>query len=190
MTLVEQTYTKVPRAELVDALRERDGAVCGYPGCRESLDFNVGQGPLEVTIDHWIPQYFGKNNGWTMDQIWDLDNLKLMHKKCNAKKGDLIPNEDGTLPPKPQSTFKFRRQKRANRPDGPCDVCDNGHNLGVNEVCAQCGCNAQNFPRYAKAKASECDHEIFWCAWCSIGVIDRPSAIGLAMRQGESGEWD
>src|SRR5687767_3100328 len=89
---------KVPRAQLVADLRTRDGATCQYPGCHESLDFSVVEGPNEVTIDHWIPQYYGKANGWTIEEIWDLSNLKLMHKKCNAKKGDRIPNEDGTLP--------------------------------------------------------------------------------------------
>jgi hypothetical protein len=158
-----------------------------HPDCTGTIDFSVTEGPLEVTIDHWIPQYFGKTNGWTMDQIWDMSNLKLMHKKCNAKKGDLIPNEDGTLPPKPKSTFRFRRDKRATRV-GICDACNNGHNLGPDEICASCGGNAQAFPRWAKVKAHECDHELMWCWACSIGVIERPSSIGIAMRQGDSTE--
>lgn len=183
-----QAETKTPRPEIVASLRARDGDMCQHPNCREQLNFSVTDGPLEVTIDHWMPQYWGKANGWTPTEIWDLSNLKLMHKKCNAKKGDLIPNADGSLPAKPMSSFRFRRQKRANRPDEPCTTCDNGHNLGIGEVCAQCGCDAQRFPRHAKVKASECDHEIFWCWACSIGVIERPSSIGIAMRQADSDE--
>lgn len=186
-TTNSQTYTKIPRAELVERLRYRDGEKCMHPDCKSYLDFDVTEGPLEVTIDHWMPQCYGKANGWTMDQIWALDNLRLMHKKCNAKKGDLLPNEDGTLPKKPQSKFRFRREKRAGRPE-LCTACDNGHNLAIDEVCASCGCNAQRFPRWAKVKAHECDHEMFWCWACSIGITERTSTIGAAMRQADSNE--
>lgn len=191
MTETLEEYVKVPRAELVAQMRTRDGDRCMHPDCGRELDFSVTEGPAEVTIDHWMPQYFGKAEGWTMAEIWDVSNLKLMHKRCNAKKGDLIPNEDGTLPPKPQSTFRFRRQKRAGRPE-QCEQCDNGHNLGPDEMCASCGCNAQRFPRWAKVKTQDCDHELLWCIWCSIGVIERPNSIGIAMRQADSdelGEW-
>lgn len=180
-------YNKVPRAELVAAMRKRDGDTCQHPDCGRVIDFTVTEGPSEPTIDHWIPQWFGKSEGWSIDEIWDLSNLKMMHKKCNAKKGDLLPNEDGTLPEKPKSTFRFRRQKRAGRPD-MCDQCDNGHNLATDEICANCGCNAQRFPRWAKVAVPDCDHELLWCWACSIGVIERPSSIGIAMRQGDSSE--
>lgn len=183
-----QTYTKVPRAELVASLRVRDGGTCQYPDCGQSLDFDIIEGPWEPTIDHWIPQWRGKENGWTIDEIWDLSNLKLMHKRCNAKKGDLIPNEDGTLPEKKTSTFRFRRQKRANRPDGPCVVCDNGHNLAADEVCAQCGMNAQRFPRWAHVKFYECDHAAFWCWVCSITPNMRMGATEMLIIGGEGGE--
>lgn len=184
-------HQKIPRAELVAALRERDGDVCAYPDCNERLNFGVKDGPKEVTIDHWYPQYAGKADGWTMDQIWALSNLKLMHKKCNAKKGDRIPNEDGTLPEKVAKTFRYRRDKRATRPE-MCVSCNNGHDLAVDEICASCGSDAQRFPRWAKVKTQDCDHELLWCIWCSIGVIERPSSVGIAMRQSDSdelGEW-
>lgn len=187
-----ETYTKVPRAELVRQLRERDGDSCMHPDCGRKLDFSVKDGPAEVTIDHHIPQYFGKSEGWSMEEIWALSNLRLFHKKCNAKKGDLIPNDDGTLPAKPQSTFRFRRQKRADRSE-MCKSCDNGHNLAADEICASCGMTAQRFPRWAKVRAPECDHELFWCWACSIGIVERPSTIGIAMRQADStelGEYD
>src|SRR5690349_17685896 len=89
---IESDYIKVPRAELVADLRERDGDTCQHPDCGRPIDFSITEGPLENTIDHWMPQHYGKSEGWTLAEIWDLSNLKLMHKKCNAKKGDLIPN--------------------------------------------------------------------------------------------------
>jgi len=180
-------HIKIPRHELVASLRERDGDMCAHPDCGRPLDYAIKEGSLEVTIDHWYPQYAGKAEGWTMEEIWSLDNLRLMHKKCNAKKGDLIPNADGTLPEKVTKTFRYRRDKRASRPE-LCTACDNGHNLAADEVCASCGCDAQRFPRWAKVKTQECDHELFWCIWCSIGVIERPTSIAIAMRQGDSDE--
>lgn len=177
--------TKKTRAELVDELIQRDGLVCKYPGDEHSLSFN-STGKDEITIDHFMPQYWCKNNNWTQEEIWDLSNLKLMCKKHNAKKGDLIPNDDGTLPEKVTRKFRYRRDKRAGRPDY-CDQCDNGHNLLIGEYCASCGCDAQRFPRWAKVRVPECDHELSWCWACSIGVIERAPAFETAMRQGMSG---
>jgi hypothetical protein len=182
---------KVPRSELVALLVERDGLICQYPGDEHELDLSVVEGPREPTIDHWFPQWYGKENGWTSEQVWGLANLKLMCKAHNAKKGDRIPNEDGTLPVRVTRTFKFRRQKRAERAE-ICTTCDAGRKLGPSEVCASCssGPMPERFPRWAKARSSECDHELFWCAWCSIGIIPRVPAVDAAVAQGESGEWD
>lgn len=188
-TLAEaESHRKTPRAELVAALIERDGMVCMFPGCETELDFTITEGSQEVTIDHHYPQWYGKENHWTWDEIWALDNLRLMHKKCNAKKGDRIPNADGTLPERVTRTFKYRRQKRAGRPE-LCVECDNGHNLFVGEICANCGCNAKRFPKSAKVRYSECDHEILWCWVCSITPEMRPPSYATAVLQGESGEW-
>jgi hypothetical protein len=162
--------------------------MCQHPDCSQELDFEIIDGPLEVTIDHWMPQWWGKEQGWSPEKIWAVKNLKLMHKKCNAKKGDLIPNPDGTLPKKVVSNFKFRRQKRAGRPE-LCTECNNGHNLFAGEICANCGCNAQRFPLAAKVRFSECDHELMWCWLCSITPEMRPASVDIAVRQGESGEW-
>lgn len=180
---------KLSRQEIVDALRARDGDICQYPDCGMSLDFSIetDDDPRFVTVDHWIPQHHGKANNWTYEQIWDLSNLKLMHKKCNAKKGDRVPNELGELPEKKVRKFRYRRDKRAGRPE-LCVECDNGHNLFANEICGSCGCDAQRFPRWAKVKASECSHDITWCWACSIGIVERESSIGTAMRQADSDE--
>lgn len=190
-SIESRSHTKVPRAEQVAALIERDGVNCQFPSCNLELDLDIESGPMETTIDHWIPQHYGKANGWTYEEIWDLSNLKLMHKKCNAKKGDRIPNEDGSIPERNTRTFKYRRDKRASRPDF-CDQCNNGHELLIGEICASCGCDAQRFPRSAKVRYDECDHEILWCWVCSITPEMRPASIGTAMRQGDSdelGEW-
>ena len=187
-TVISTQPTKVPRDVLVARLRRRDGDFCQYPGCDKPLDFTLKAGPNEVTIDHWMPQFYGKANDWTSEEIWDLSNLKLMHKKCNAAKGDRIPNEDGTLPPRPVKTFRYRRDKRATRSD-MCEICDNGHALAVDEVCGSCGANAKRYPRWAKVPFPECDHELFWCWVCSITPEMRPSSIAVAMRQGSSDEF-
>jgi 5-methylcytosine-specific restriction endonuclease McrA len=196
MTAIEtestvEFYPKINRSETIADLRKRDGDNCMYPDCGDPLDLEAKDGPLETTIDHWIPQYWCKEQGWTYQQIWDIDNLKLMHKRCNAKKGDRVPDENGILPERVVKKFRYRRDKRAERPEA-CTACDNGHNLLHDEVCASCGSDAKRYPRWAKVPLKDCDHEIFWCIWCSIGDIQRKSSIGTAMRQADSdelGEW-
>lgn len=178
---------RLTRDEIVEAIIARDGTRCAHPEANHELDFDATEGPSEVTIDHWIPQWYGRENDWTMDEIWDLDNLKLMCKKHNAKKGDLLPNPDGTLPEKATKTFRYRRQKRAGRPE-LCVECDNGHNLFVDEICANCGCNTQRFPRWAKVRAPECSHDITWCWACSIGIIERKGALEMILLGGEGGD--
>lgn len=191
-----QIAIKLTRQEMLDALQQRDGDTCQFPDCAGELDFSIDytsldsddpRRKLEPTIDHWIPQHFGKSEGWSYEEIWDLSNLKLMHKKCNAKKGDRIPNEDGTLPERIVRKFRYRRDKRAGRAEA-CVACDNGHNLFAGEICASCGCDAQRFPRSAKVRFNECDHEILWCWSCSITPEMRQPAHVSAMRQAEAGE--
>ncbi len=187
--LTDQKPQKLQRVELVRQLRKRDGDTCQYPGCGTVLDFSIKDGPKEATIDHYIPQHWCKVNGWTYDQIWDLSNLKLMHKKCNAKKGDSLPNKDGTLPTRVERKFRYRRDKRAQRAE-ICTSCNAGRDLGPDEICASCssGPMPERFPRWAKVSSADCDHEAFWCWACSIGIIERPSSIGTAMRQADSDE--
>lgn len=183
-----RSHTKVPRSEQVAALVERDGVMCQFPDCDLELNFELtGDNDMSTTIDHWMPQWYGKSEGWTYDQIWDLSNLKLMHKKCNARKGERIPNDDGTLPKRKTRTFRYKRDKRAGRPE-ECSDCQNGHALEHNEVCGSCGTFGKFFNRDAKVKYSDCDHEILWCWICSITPDMRPSSIGIAMRQADTDE--
>lgn len=180
------------RTSTIEALRARDGSTCQYPGCGRELDFSIvdENDPGVVTIDHWMPKAEALLMGWTWDQIQDMKNLKLMEKRCNAKKGSLIPNEDGTLPERPaKRKFRYRRQKRAQRPE-ICTSCNAGRNLGPDEVCASCssGPQPERFPRWAKVSFTECDHELFWCWSCSIGITPRASAEQMIYIQGEGGE--
>ena len=188
-TVESQSFSKTPRVELVAALRQRDGDVCLHPDCGQPLDFSITDGPLEPTIDHWIPQWRGKANGWTMDKIWDLDNLKLMHKRCNAKKGDLVPNEDGTLPAKKTSTFRFRREKRAQRPE-ICTACNAGRELGMDEWCNACGSGPQpaRYPKWRQMSPKDCDHDLFFCSSCFLGFVPRRSALNALITGGEGYE--
>lgn len=167
------------RIEIVALLRKRDGDSCQYPGCEKPVDFTPGgEGRMSATIDHWMPQYWCKEQGWTDDQIWDVSNLKIMHKGCNAAKGGRIPNEDGTLPPKRESRFKYRSQKRAGRA-ALCTLCESGRLLLIDETCPDCGSGPQPaFPSAYQLPANECPHEGPWsCFACMVGIVDRKPAF-------------
>jgi len=154
------TRTIMTRAERIELLTARDGFNCFLCGgeFKEEVD---------ITFDHWIPQSRGGS--------WDIDNLRLAHKRCNALKGDIMPNEDGTLPKRVRvSTFKSKAQKRSERPD-LCQKCENGRSLGPQESCDVCksGPMPERWPRWAKTDAKSCDHADFWCWACGSGVIER-----------------
>lgn len=179
---------KVPRSELVRQLVARDGLECQFPGANHILDLNITEGPLEPTIDHHIPQWYGKENGWTQEQIWDLSNLKLMCKAHNAKKGERVPNEDGSLPPRVESTFKFRRQKRAQRPE-ICTSCKSGRLLGPNEWCNACGSgpNPGRYPKWRQMSVRDCDHDLFYCVSCTIWFPEQRRSVIDALITGGNG---
>lgn len=169
--------TKLSRTEIVTLLIERDGLACQYPGCDEILDLN-DVGPKEVTIDHSEPISWCRENGWTEDEIWDLSNLKLFSKKCNARKSNIRYLPDGTLPEPKGSRFRLRRQKRAERPD-TCDTCMNGRILLIGEECPVCFSGPQpSYPTAYQCKSSECPHSGPWSCWaCMIGIAEREPAI-------------
>ena len=169
------------REQVVVALRARDGDVCMHPDCGRPLDFDLigTDSKLAPTIDHWMPQAWCYENGWTRDEVWDISNLKFMHKACNAKKGSLIPNEDGTLPARKVREFRYRRDKRANRPV-VCEACNSGRWLGIDEICTVCGNSAQPmpFPAAHVLKPNDCPHEGPWsCFACVLGIVPRVPAI-------------
>jgi hypothetical protein len=50
----------------------------------------VGENEVVMTIDHWIPKSFLRNNGlkWNI-----IDNLAIMCEKCNKFKSDMLPGD-------------------------------------------------------------------------------------------------
>ena len=157
MTLV------MTREERIEALVEKWGPNCFSCG-------NEFKEEVDITFDHWIPQCAGGT--------WDIENLRLMHKRCNALKGDLIPVDDVTVPKRPEKPLASRSITRAARPE-VCEICDSGRKVGYGENCGACGSGPmpEVFPQFAKVKANECDHDLFWCWACSIGIHPRKAAI-------------
>lgn len=175
--------TEFSREGALTKLIERDGLVCRFPGCdREEFDV---EGDFSLTIDHWMPQSYGRANGWTHEQIWDISNLRILHRKCNALKGDRIPNEDGTLPPRPID-LRPSHQRRADR-SGRVDVCEtcmSGRLLLEGEECYDCGSGPQpsTMPKYLQVTPKECSHG--WgenpelhCWLCFVGHVERRPAM-------------
>lgn len=163
------------REERVVFLRERDGDFCMHPDCDKTLDFTINPnkdpGPFAVTIDHWMPQVHGGGH--------EYENLKLMHRRCNQLKGDMIPHEDGTLPARTPKTFRRRVEKRADRPD-LCTTCKSGRLLGYQETCEDCGSGPQPSaaPTLYQLRPKECPHSGPWHCWmCFLGMIQREPAF-------------
>lgn len=171
------------REGALDVLIERDGLVCQYPGCdRKGFDID---GAFELTIDHYMPQSKAREMGWSEDRIWHTDNLKIMHRKCNALKGDRIPNEDGSLPPRPED-LRPVHQRRADKTGRVpvCETCMSGRLLLFGEECPDCGSGPQpsTLPKYLQVSPKECSHgwgknpELI-CWMCNLGFIKRRPAI-------------
>ena len=158
------------REDRIASLLQRDGDFCMHPDCGKR--FKLGD---DVTIDHWQPLAFGGG--------WELENLRLMHRKCNQLKGDMIPNPDGTLPKRTPSTFRRRSEKRADRND-VCDTCMSGRILLVGEECPDCGSGPQpaSAPTAYQLRPKECPHAGPWHCWmCYLGMIPRQAAFVTAL---------
>ena len=143
-------------------VRSRDGSSCAI--CHKEFKSNS-----EITLDHWIPKSAGGTD--------DTSNLRLAHKKCNSWKGDRIPNEDGTIPPRPpRISYQNRKQRRQAILESFCTDCYDGRLLLEGENCPYCGVPAgpEDWPHWAKRPANKCDHTApEWCWACSIGIVDR-----------------
>jgi 5-methylcytosine-specific restriction endonuclease McrA len=171
---------KMTRPEMYAALAGRDGPdcfLCKKPFVLNDEGTHITPGQ-EKTIDHWYPQSFLFAQGKSYEEVWALENLRLAHKSCNAKKGDLVPVDDVTVPTRTAKVPTTRAYKRGVRPV-ICTNCNSGRDLGPDELCGVCGSGPMpsQFPQFAKAKANECDHEMFWCWLCSIGIVPRKAAI-------------
>ena len=187
-----QLAPKAQRERTIAFLRARDGDTCQYPGCKEVLDFTIldDNDPFCVTIDHWMPKWWCMQNGWSYEQMWDMTNLRLMTKHCNARKGDLIPNEDGTLPEKASKRkFRYRRDKRAQRPE-ICTACNAGRNLDQDEWCNACGSGPQPLraPKWRQMSPKDCDHDAFFCSNCFLFPEIRRSALDTLITGGDAYE--
>lgn len=151
------------RGEILEYIAERDGPDC-YLCEKPFTDHN------RATIDHVKPL----SKGGT----WDIDNLKLAHKKCNIEKGDR-EFVNGVLEERPRKIGL--REKRANKQailEAFCELCYDGRLLQPEEVCPECDREAVAFPWSTKLEPSRCPHEgIWWCWACSIGIYERTPAI-------------
>lgn len=149
---------QLSRTETVRVLLVRDGNLCAFPGCGKVMDKDN-----QPTVDHWVPKAWGRANGWTEARIEALDNKKLMCKPCNAKKGHVLPNPDGTLPLRNSPA----RLPKVERPE-ICDTCYSGRILMPGEECPDCGSGPQpeRWPTSLQRRPKECDHSTFHCFMC------------------------
>ena len=162
------------RAAAIEYLKERDGEKCQFPDCK--LPFDSGKHAL--TIDHIYPQSKAREDGWTFEKIWSYENLQLMGKSCNARKGNLLYDENGNLP---LTERRVRVDKSQRRP--PCGLCEDGRLLFENEICGLCGSlpGPPGFPKYLQRTPKECEHgwgvnpEEF-CWLCNLGFVERKPA--------------
>lgn len=165
---------KLTRDEIIDRVLVRDGDLCYHPNCHKPFKQIDGKIDREdVTIDHWMPQAHGGT--------WALENLRLMHKPCNASKGDMIPLSATELPEKIRGANHAQRRATKSARVEVCERCQSGRSLGPGELCDVCGSGPmpERYPRWAKVPVKDCDHDDFWCWMCSIGLIERaPVDIG------------
>lgn len=143
--------TRLLREEILEILRVRDGWVCFHPHCQ--LEFTEED---EVTIDHWLPLSAGGT--------WDVENLRLMHRVCNAHKSDTIPNGD-ELPAKER-----RNQHKIVQRPTICTTCNSGRKIYPGGECEDCGSGPQppKTPRTLTVHPKECDHDVYTCFMCHV----------------------
>jgi 5-methylcytosine-specific restriction endonuclease McrA len=152
------------RQEIIKRLSRRDGYVCQFPECDRPL---TDDGKHMVTLDHKYPQYLAKQDGWTHEEINSLDNLQLMGKDCNARKGHHLPDENGMFP------VKVREKSIVVERPALCETCYSGRILNLGEVCPDClsGPQPARWPGSLQRKPKECDHSTYHCWRC---VVDDP----------------
>ena len=160
--------TKLSRAEMMQAIIERDGPFCRVPGCRNPEKFTELD---PMTIEHVQP----KARGGTAD----LDNLEIAHQKCNQWKGDRVYiglDEQGERVLE-EIPYREPKSKVIKRP--PCPKCMEGRSLSAGQECPVCGSGPQplKYPRYMQRKPTECDHSEHHCWMCFLGFIERESVF-------------
>jgi|SRR6478752_2580094 len=168
----------ISRSEAMQLLIKRDGAWCRYPDCKTPHVFTAKN---PKTLDHYIARANGGSD--------DLSNLVIMHQKCNNMKGDRewVEDEEGNLILEPLRT-KEKVAKVPKRP--PTECCNEGHDLSEGQICDVCGSLPQpyTFPKWAQADPKECDHSVFHCKWCVIGIYPRTPASQEALVEYDGAE--
>jgi hypothetical protein len=164
-TLIRENYK--PRGEIIQLVTERDGYGCYL--CPEP--FSEERAGMELTLDHVLPL----SRGGT----WDVENIKLAHRRCNQEKADRVFLDDGTL--EPRSARLGYRERKANKEQillEFCDLCANGRLLMPDEFCGTCRRTAVEFPRTMKRAPKDCSHSGYeWCWMDACGIIERTPAI-------------
>lgn len=157
---------KTSRAEYGQQIVAAYGNTCFY--CDEPF------GPdLKLTIDHFFPQSKARELGWTEDQIWDISNLRPACRPCNVLKGDILPNEDGTV------TLPERRIRAQKGPRVEVtECCNSGRLIWPGQRCQTCGSPAMpsDAPKAIQVDPKDCDHGEFHCWYCHLGYVERTSA--------------
>jgi hypothetical protein len=151
------------RADMVAFIADRDGPNCYL--CEQPFTES-----RRVTIDHYHPQ----SKGGT----WDIENLKLAHKKCNTEKGDRV-FIDGVLEPKVRRIgYRERKAGKQEALAAFCELCYDGRLLFDDEDCPECGREPAKWGWNYKMHPNECPHSgKFWCWMDASGIITREPAI-------------
>lgn len=152
------------RAETISSLSARDNSSgCQWLNC--SYEINE-ENP--ITIEHILPRSFGGTD--------DLENLELLCQTHNYYRANrlYINKELRILEP----IDKKCKPQRVKHPE-PTQCCNEGRNLGANEVCSTCGLKPQPqpFPRFLKRELKDCDHAFFHCWACGSGIYERQQVI-------------
>lgn len=174
ITSLDILYGTVTLDEFNKVLFQVYGEKCFYCDVEFSKE-------IPPTVDHYIPQVECKRRGWDAVQTHGITNCRPSCQRCNAKKADRIPNEDGTLPPKRPSRADRAIAKR-NRPE-VCETCMSGRILLLGEECPDCGSGPQpaSAPSAYQKSPKDCSHG--WddprdhCWMCYLGFIERRPAI-------------
>lgn len=150
---------QLTKPEMVELLANDWGYFCFL--CED--EFTENDGP---TIDHWIPL----SKGGT----WDLENLRIMHRRCNAIKSDTMPVDDYTVVIKTRLPASRRRVEKRNGRPIFCTLCESGRLLLIGEECGLCGSGPQpaTAPRTLQTSPAQCDHDVWHCREC---FVENPS---------------
>lgn len=150
---------KMRARQRIEFLIERDGKICKLPGCKRPTAFSVDNYP---TTDHIIPVSKGGPD--------EPSNWQLAHRLCNERKADRLILPDGTLEPLPT---KSKPARVVHRP--PTECCFEGRLLVGDEICPDCGSEAQpkTFPKWKQRGTKDCDHDYYHCWLCVLGFVDR-----------------